>query len=303
MIIRVGTRESKLAMLQTEYVIGRMKEVCDAHFSIVKIKTAGDIESPSSLQKIGSGIFEKEIDEALLRGEVDLAVHSMKDVPTSIPEGLILAAIPQRLSPNDVFVSRDYDNVASLPKGGFVGTSSPRRAAQIRSLRGDLQIASLRGNIDTRLRRLKEGKFHGIVLAEAALIRMGAMDGRRERLPIDLVPTSPGQGALAVIIRKGDAAMLALASKINYADAMEEVIAERAFLRRLGCGCSSPVGCTAATTGSKLMISCGLYSIDGARFKLFKFEFPRGDAERYGAEAAEMALSDCAVASFWRRAL
>lgn len=302
MAVRVGTRGSRLAVLQAEYVVGRLREVCDLQFSVVKIRTAGDAPGPLGSKNLGSGIFEKEVDEALLRGEIDLAVHSMKDVPTSIPEGLVIAAVPQRLPPNDAFVSRDYGNIASLPEGGVVGTSSPRRAAQIRSLRRDLQIASLRGNVDTRLRRLNEGLFHGIVLAEAALIRIRALDIRSERLPTALVPTSPGQGALAVIARKGDLKTLELVSKINSPEAMEEVAAERAFLRRLGCGCSSPVGCTATVEGGKLMISCGLYSQDGAWSKLFRFEFPRGDPESSGAEAARMVLSDGEVASCWRGA-
>jgi len=300
MTVRVGTRGSKLAILQAEYVLGRLREICDEDLSIVKIRTSGDIGGPSRLQKLGTGIFEKEVDEALLRGEVDLAVHSMKDVPTSIHDGLVVAAIPQRLSPNDVFASHDHESIASLPEGGIVGTSSPRRAAQIKSLRRDLQVASLRGNVDTRIRRLKEGAFQGIIVAEAALARMGIMDVKMERLPTDLIPTSPGQGALAVIARKGDSRMLELVSKINSEDSMEEVVAERAFLRRLGSGCSSPVGCTATVSGPRLIISCGLYSIDGAWSRTFKFDFPRGDPELCGIDAADRVLSDCDVARFWR---
>lgn len=298
MIVKVGTRGSRLAMLQTEYVVNRLREISAHQFSIVRIKTAGD--AAGDFAKLGSGIFEKEVDEALLRGEVDLAIHSMKDVPTSIPSGLILAAVPQRLPPNDVFISYDYCGISSLPKGAVVGTSSPRRAAQIRSLRRDLKIANLRGNVDTRLRHLREGSFQGIVLAEAALIRIGASEGKRERLTTELFPTSPGQGALAVIVRNGDLEMLDITSRINCPGAMEEVLVERAFLRRLGCGCSSPVGCTATVEEEKLRIFCGLYSPDGAWSKIFKFELPREDPELRGAEVADMVLGDVEVDSFWR---
>jgi len=300
LLIRVGTRGSKLAVLQAEYVINNLKDKCGAEFEIVKIKTSGDITDPRFSQRIGTGIFEKEVDEALLRGDIDLAVHSMKDVPTYIDEDLVLAAVPQRLPPNDVFVSYDFSGIESLPKAGVIGTSSQRRTAQIKAMRQDLQIVSLRGNVDTRLMRLNEGLFHGIVLAEAALIRMGMTDAIKERFSIETVPTSPGQGALAIITRRGDQEMSSLASKINSPEAMEEVIAERAFLRTLRCGCSSPVGCTAIVEGKLLKISCGLYSPDGVKFKLFKFDFRRGSPEECGAEAAQRVINDKEVANFWR---
>jgi hydroxymethylbilane synthase len=300
LLIRVGTRGSKLAVLQTNYLINNLKDKCGAEFEIVKIKTSGDITDPRSSQRIGSGIFEKEVDEALLRGDIDLAVHSMKDVPTSIDENLVLAAVPQRLPPNDVFVSYDYVSIESLPKGGVIGTSSLRRAAQVKAKRQDLQIVNLRGNVDTRLRRLNEGLFHGIVLAEAALVRMGMTDVIKERFSTETVPTSPGQGALAIITRRDDREMISLVSKINSPEAMEEVIAERAFLRTLQCGCSSPVGCTATVEGALLKLSCGLYSQDGVKFKLFKFKFPRGSPEECGAEAAQKVINDQDVTNFWR---
>ncbi len=298
MLIKVGSRGSKLALLQAQSVIERLRSYTDADFALVKIRTSGD--SSYCQQAFGSGIFEKEVDEALARGEIDLAVHSMKDVPTAIPSEIVIAAVPERLPANDVFVSFQYGRIGMLPGGGVVGTSSPRRAAQIRSIRQDLRIEALRGNIETRLRKLKKGLFHGIILAQAALIRLRMLGGEEEILPIERFPTSPGQGALAVMVRKGDMEMLELASKINCADAMEEITAERSFLKSLGCGCSSPVGCTASAEGQKLQLRCGVYTVDGMHSKHFIFEFDRGNPSGAGEYAARKVMEDEGVCGFWR---
>jgi hydroxymethylbilane synthase len=297
-LIKVGSRGSRLAVLQAESVIRRLRRFVDAEFSVVKIKTLGD--SPRCLQMLGSGIFEKDVDDALIRGEIDLAVHSMKDVPTDIPGEIVLAAVPERLPANDVFVSPKYGKLSLLPEGGVIGTSSPRRAAQLRSVRQDLRVVSLRGNIETRLRRLGEDKFDGIILAQAALVRIGGLSGSEEILPIEHFPTSPGQGALAIMVRKGDREMLGLAGKINCAEALEEITAERSFLSTLGCGCSSPVGCTASVQGQSLLIHCGLYTPDGKHSKTFSFEFERGVASHCGEEAARRVLGDAEACNFWR---
>lgn len=297
MIIKVGSRGSQLAILQAESVVRKLKKVTDANFNLVKIRTSGD--SSLAQKKLGSGIFEKEVDEALIRGDIDLAVHSMKDVPTAIPEGIILAAIPERLPANDVFISREFCSIGMLPAGATIGTSSLRRAAQIRSIRRDICIVELRGNIETRLKRLSEGAFQGIVIAQAALMRIGGLCGKEEILSTDQFPTSPGQGALAVMARRDDKEMNEVASKINCEDAMEEITAERAFLKKLGCGCSSPVGCTASAKGKRLKIKCRLYSIDGCHSKLFQFDFDRGDPCRCGEKAASIVLEDENVRTFW----
>lgn len=298
MLIKVGSRGSRLAVFQAKSVIRRLQSHSDADFTVVRIKTSGD--SPHCGQAFGTGIFEKDVDEALARGEIDLAVHSMKDVPTDILGDIVLAAVPERLPPNDAFISFEYGRIGQLPEGGVVGTSSPRRAAQIRSVRQDLIVIALRGNIETRLRKLKKGLFHGIVLAQAALTRLGMLSGKEEILPVERFPTSPGQGALAVMARRGDRYMLELASKINCCDAMEEVTAERSFLRRLGCGCSSPVGCTALAEGQKLKILCGIYAVDGRHSKHFHFEFDRGDPVGSGEFAARKVVEDAEVCDFWR---
>ncbi|MEM2001342.1 MAG: hydroxymethylbilane synthase [Candidatus Methanomethylicaceae archaeon] len=299
--VRVGTRGSRLALIQTEYVIKRLQELndCNFKFTVVKIKTTGDKIEESTIKEIGKGIFEREIDEALLKGEIDLAVHSMKDVPTSLPVGVSIVAVPERLSPCDAFVSNRYPSLSSMPKGATIGTSSLRRAAQIKCLRRDLNIVPLRGNVDTRIRCLMEEKYDGIVIAEAALIRLG-FGGKWEQMTIELFPTSPGQGALAVTARSQDFDIRSLASRINSPDDMEEVLAEREFLKIIGSGCSAPVGFTARADGNFLRAICGLYALDGSKSKVFTFSFPRGDPEGAGRKAAEVVMNDNEIRWFWR---
>lgn len=294
--IRVGSRGSVLALLQTEYVISRLQESSDCRFTVVKIKTSGDDVNKSPI--LGGGIFEKEVDEALLRGEIDLAVHSMKDVPTSLPDGVSIVAVPQRISPCDAFVSYKQIPLESLPKGASIGTSSLRRAAQIKCFNNDLNIAPLRGNIDTRLRRLMEGKYDGIVVAEAALIRLG-FKGKWERMPIEIFPTSPGQGALAITARSQDSYVRSLTSRINSPDAMEEILTERAFMQHIKSGCFAPIGFTARISGNFLKVVCGFYAIDGSRSKVLQFKFPRGSPNYLGAKIAEMVMNDHELRWFW----
>lgn len=299
-VLRVGTRGSALAIAQANSVIQRLSDWTQARFLIMPIKTTGDQLDDAKPKQLGSGIFEKEVDEALLSGKVDMAIHSMKDVPTTIPDLLLLASVPERLPPNDVFLSQAYPSIKSMPAGSCVGTGSSRRVAQINTIRRDLTISPLRGNVDTRIRRLIEGRYDGIIIAEAGILRLSLSANYIERLPIEILPTSPGQGALAVITRREDTKTSSIVARINCPEAMEEVRAEREFLRSLGCGCSAPLGCTAKASPDSLKMICGLYSKDGFQSKIFEFIFPRGSPDIAGMEAAERVINDPDVQRFWR---
>jgi len=240
--LRIGSRGSQLALWQANHIAGLLRGQGHA-VEIEIIKTTGDRLQEVTFAQVGSkGMFTKEIEEALAAGRVDLAVHSLKDLPTELPEPFTLAATPVRVDPRDVLVSVRYDNLASLPKGAKVGTSSQRRRAQLKALRPDLQAVEFRGNVDTRLRKLEEGKVEAILLAGAGLDRLGRTDWVRERLePNDFCPAA-GQGALGIETRKDDAATLEALAFLDHADTRFAVTAERAALAALGGGCQVPIG-------------------------------------------------------------
>ena len=212
---------------------------------LVKIRTTGDKITEAPLARIGSkGIFVKEIEEALLRGEIDLAVHSMKDLPTRLPPGLTIGAVPPREDPRDALVSRDGRHLHELPPGVKIGTSSLRRRVQLLRIKASWQIVPLRGNLDTRLRKLREGEVEAIVVASAGLRRLGLQHQARQLLPPELLLPAAGQGALAVECREGDGVM-ELLGPLNHPQTALEVRAERAFLERMGGGCQVPMGALA----------------------------------------------------------
>ncbi|MCC6315308.1 MAG: hydroxymethylbilane synthase [Thermomicrobiales bacterium] len=242
--LRVGSRGSALALAQAERVIALLRErapTIEPHIEI--IRTQGDIDRTSSLNVIGGrGVFTSALQEALARHQVDVAVHSAKDLPPLEPPGLIVAAFPEREDPRDVFVSRHGLSLGDLPPGPKIGTSSRRRSLQVRLLRPDAVIVDLRGNVDTRLRKAMETDLDGIVLAAAGVVRMGWVDRVTEWLPLDRFLPAPGQGALAVEARADDTPTLALLATIVDPDVTVPVEAERTFLRELGAGCTTPVG-------------------------------------------------------------
>lgn len=242
MNLRIGSRGSQLALWQAQHVAGLLRGQGHS-VEIVVIKTTGDRMQEVSFAQVGSkGMFTQEIEEALAAGNVDLAVHSLKDLPTELPEPFVLAAIPPRADPRDVFVSVEFANLAALPKGARVGTSSPRRRAQLKALRPDVDAQEFRGNVDTRLRKLREGNVEAILLAAAGLDRLEKTEWVRERLePRDFCP-APGQGALGIETRKGDAATIAAIAFLDVAAARFAVSAERAALAALGGGCQVPIG-------------------------------------------------------------
>lgn len=242
MNLRIGSRGSQLALWQANHIAGLLR-VEGYSVEIEVIKTTGDgLQEVTFAQVRSKGMFTKEIEEALAEGRIDLAVHSLKDLPTELPEPFALAATPPRVDPRDVFVSAHYSNLAALPQSARVGTSSQRRRAQLKALRPDVEAIEFRGNVDTRLRKLAEGQVDAILLAAAGLDRLGRTDWVRERLnPQDFCPAA-GQGALGIETRKDDAATIAAVSFLDDADTRFAVTVERAALAALGGGCQVPIG-------------------------------------------------------------
>jgi hydroxymethylbilane synthase len=242
MKLRIGSRGSQLALWQANHIAALLSE--QGHeVTIQIIKTTGDRLQESSFAQVGSkGMFTKEIEEALAAGRVDLAVHSLKDLPTELPEPFALAATPARVDARDAFVSVKHASLAELPRGARVGTSSQRRRAQLMALRKDVEAVEFRGNVDTRLRKLSEGQVDAILLAAAGLDRLGKTDWVRERLdPEDFCPAA-GQGALGVETRKDDAATIDAVAFLDHDETRFAVTAERAALAALGGGCQVPIG-------------------------------------------------------------
>jgi hydroxymethylbilane synthase len=240
--IVVGTRGSRLAMIQAGIVIAGLSKIHpDLEFEPLAIKTTGDRRKRVSLEELGgTGIFVKELEEALLNKDIDMAVHSLKDMPTDTPGGLRIAAVPERTDPRDVLVS-SRGKLSELPDGAIVGTASPRRAVQLIAQRPDLKIRPLRGNVDTRLKKVSSGELDGAVMAAAAMMRMGMEDRITEYLPPDSFVPAVGQGALAVEIRADDERVAGLVSPLNNQNSRAGVTAERAFLKSLGGGCREPI--------------------------------------------------------------
>jgi hydroxymethylbilane synthase len=287
----VGTRGSKLALAQTEWVISKLKHYHpQLEIEKVIIKTTGDKILDAPLSKIGGkGLFVKEIEEALLSGDIDFAVHSMKDVPSEVPSGLEVSIVPERESPYDVWIS-DFKSFHLLPAGGKVGTSSLRRMTQLKRIRPDLQIEPLRGNVDTRLRKLKEGLYDGIVLAEAGLKRL--------KIEIDYITFSlnqmvpaVGQGALGIETRTKDSQTKAILSVLHSEETAIAVKAERAFLRTLEGGCQVPLGAHAYFENSKLIITGFIADLEGVRFYKETLAGSPSEPEKLGEELARILLT------------
>jgi hydroxymethylbilane synthase len=273
----IASRGSQLALWQARWVQQKLAEA--GHESRIEvIKTTGDKITDVPLAKVGTkGLFTKEIEEALLDGRADLAVHSLKDLPTELPEGLVLAAIPAREDPRDAIVGR---RLADLRQGAKIGTSSLRRAAQLRRLRPDLEVESVRGNLDTRLRKLDEGRYEAIVLAAAGLKRLGWSDRIAELLPAEVMCSAVGQGALAIETRTAGLGR-AVCAALDDADTRVAVTGERAVLAALGGGCQVPIGAYATVSGVQVRMIAVVASPDGA-------ELIRGESEGPAAEAARI---------------
>ena len=257
----IGSRGSPLALWQAHHVAGKLNGF-GIQTSVQIIKTTGDhLQTASLVQAGGKGLFTKEIEEALLNGAIDLAVHSLKDLPTENPPGLILAAIPEREDPRDAIVGCRFGD---LPHGATVGTSSNRRGAQLRILRPDLCIEPIRGNVDTRMRKLHEGRYQAILLAAAGLKRLGLDERIAGIFSPDEICPAPGQGALGIQTRTSDAAQ-ELCGQLNHAETADCVTSERLVLAELGGGCQLPVGVYAEIDGLEIQVSAIVVSPDGKR--------------------------------------
>lgn len=290
MIVRVGTRGSKLALAQTDWVISQLSSIfLEIKFEKVIIKTKGDKILDAPLSKIGGkGLFVKEIEEALLKGDIDLAVHSMKDVPSIIPEDLEIACIPERESPFDVWIS-NYESVFKLSSNSKIGTSSLRRLSQLKRLRKDVEILPLRGNVDTRLRKWEEGQFDGIVLAEAGLKRLN-ISVKYKRFSVEEMIPAVGQGALGIEIRKDNKKIKEILNKIHSKETEICIRAERTFLKTLEGGCQVPLGAYSWIENSKLFIIGFISDLEGERFYKFKEEGYVFEPEKLGEKLAKNLL-------------
>jgi hydroxymethylbilane synthase len=282
----VGARGSQLSLAQTNWVISELKKnTPQTEFEIVQIKTKGDTDARPLFTINQKGIFEKEIDRAVAEKKVDFAVHSLKDVPAELPEELVLACIPKREPPNDIFISKDGKTLNAIKKGAVIGTSSLRRAVQISRQRPDLIVKPIRGNIETRIKKIDEGKFDGIVLAQAGIQRLG-LDVKFERLPVEIFVPSPGQGALAIVARKDNITLLDMLKKIEDQDSRTAVEAERSLSMFVDSGCRFPVGALANHDGSKLTLSATVYSVDGRKFITVKKDSKPTQAKELGRQIA-----------------
>ncbi|RAT96159.1 hydroxymethylbilane synthase [Brevibacillus sp. Leaf182] len=289
---KVGTRRSKLALTQTNWVVDQLKGfVPEADFELHEIVTKGDRILDVTLSKVGGkGLFVKEIEQSLFDKETDFAVHSLKDMPAELPEGLVIGAIPKRVDPRDVLLSKDGKTLDELPQGALVGTSSLRRSAQILAHRPDIQIESLRGNIDTRMRKLAEGNFDAIILAAAGLERVNFEGEISQFLPVEISLPAVGQGALAIECRADDEETLALLKQFDDAPTRLAVTAERSFLHKLQGGCQVPIGAYATVGENNEITLTGMVgSPDGKQ--MFKNTATGQDPLALGIQVAEALLA------------
>ena len=265
--IRVGTRGSALAMAQTRQIADRIAKVAKAEIELVPITTHGDTSRASLAEIGGTGVFAAALREALLAGECDLVVHSLKDLPTADHPGLRLGAVAKRVDARDVLCARDALTLATLPEGARVGTGSPRRIAQLGAARPDVVAVDIRGNVDTRLGKVESGELDAVILAAAGLGRLGRLDAATDHLELADWPTAPGQGALAIEVRRerGDRDLERALEAIDHGTTRATVLAERMVLAGLEAGCSAPVGATAFIDDELLFLTASVYSPDGSR--------------------------------------
>jgi hydroxymethylbilane synthase len=305
--LRLATRASALAGAQSQQVADRLSTVAGCDVVLVPIRSDGDVDRRPLAQIGGSGVFVSRLREALLRGEADVAVHSLKDLPTAEADGITLAAVPPRDDPRDVVVARDGLTLGGLPQGSVVGTGSPRRAAQLHALGLGLHVTAIRGNVETRLRLVIDGRVDAVVLAKAGLSRLGRLDEVTEVLdPLQMLP-APGQGALAVECRTGETELVAmLARALDDATSRTVVAAERSLLAALEAGCSAPVGALAdlalGDDGDELWLRAVAVAPDGGRMVRMSCTGPPDDAVGVGralaadmlAEGASTLIQECA---------
>jgi len=289
--LRIGTRGSKLALWQAEHIRERLERDRGVSTEIVIIKTSGDKFDSAAVAAIGGkGIFIKEIEEALLSGSVDLAVHSMKDVPTETPRGLAFPAITEREDPRDCLVSHRGETLEKLPRNACIGTSSLRRQSQLRHFRADLGVADLRGNVDTRLRKVDEGGFDAIVVAKAGLDRLGFGEKITEVISPEIILPAVGQGALAIETREDFASLIEMLAAFDHPPTRAATTAERALLAELEGGCQVPLGAWARMENGSLQIEARVLAADGSECIERRANGSADDAEEIGRRLARELL-------------
>lgn len=293
MTFKIGTRGSQLAIAQSEWVKKKIETRHPRiHVDLIRIKTTGDKMLDTPLSKIGGkALFVKEIEEALRGKAVDLAVHSMKDVPAELPAGLMLSATPKREDPRDAFVSVKYQTIQDLPQGARVGTSSLRRKAQLLTIRHDLEIVPLRGNVDTRLRKLKEGEIQAIILAAAGLKRLGIEKHITHVIPSLQMLPAIGQGTLGLEVRRDDEQTVRLLKFLNHEETEVTVKAERAFLRELEGGCQVPIAAFCRYRDGVLHLSGMVSELDGSQTVKDEMTGEKEQAEQMGVILARKLLN------------
>jgi len=289
--LQVGTRGSSLAMVQTKNIITSLKDITNEEIGIKIIKTTGDKIKDSQLYDMDvKGIFTKELDKAVLEEEVDFAVHSLKDLPSELTEDLEIMAIPLRESPNEALISTyTWDN---LPEGATLGTSSVRREAFCRYHHKDVDVRPIRGNIDTRIKKVVSGEYHATLMAEAGIKRLGLIKHIKERFSLDYMTPAAGQGALAVVARK-DTKKKKLLGSLTHMASYQEVMAEKKVLSELGVGCQWPLGVCARTNGNELELQSILLTKKGELISKHKIKGSISQAENIGLEVAQRIMEDC----------
>ncbi|MDQ5857828.1 MAG: hydroxymethylbilane synthase [Acidobacteriota bacterium] len=288
MKVRIGGRGSPLSRAQLDIVAAALRHRADVE--IVAITTTGDRLSRGESAMTGKDLFTREIDEALLEGRIDLAVHSLKDLPSRLPAGLAIVAVPEREDPSDVLVSRDRTTLGALPPGSRVGSSSPRRRAQLLAARPDLLVIDAQGNVDTRLRRLSEGRWDAIVLARAGLARLRRLAEVTEILPASVMLPAIGQGALAVVAREEAGEVRDLVASLDHSPSHREAAAERALLELLEAGCRAPVAGLARHVDGGLRLSAAAFALDGSAAIHAAADGEVGEPAALGREVARRLL-------------
>jgi hydroxymethylbilane synthase len=290
----VGSRGSKLALIQTNWVISELKRLNPGlEFQIEKISTKGDKITNAPLSRLGGvGLFTKELEVALIKEKIDIAVHSAKDVPTEIHEGLTIGAAPKREDPHDVLISINNASLEKLPDNARIGTSSLRRKAQLLAFREDFKILDLRGNLDTRLKKLEEEDLDAIVVAHAGLLRMNYTGQISQIIPFDIMLPAVGQGALCIEIRKDDTRIQKIVSDIDDEQTRIAVEAERSLLAKLQGGCQVPIGAYAEVQGKEVSIEAIICTLDGDHAIRDRHSGPKNQASKIGDELAQRMLDD-----------
>lgn len=295
----VGARGSQLSLVQTNWVISELKKYSsNIEFEIKTIKTKGDVDARPLFTIDQKGIFEKEIDRAVVEKKIDFAIHSLKDVPSQLDENLVIACIPKREKVNDVFISSDGTTLDSIKSKSVVGTSSLRRAVQVTRKRSDITVRPIRGNIETRIKKISDGDYDAIVLAQAGISRLG-LEVEYSPLSTEEFSPSPGQGALAVVSRRDDYDTISMLKKIEDSESRLEIEAERSLSDFIDSGCRFPIGAFAQSNGMNMTLSVSAFSVDGKKSIIVKKSGPKNDptslGHNVGKELQERGVNDLAL--------